>query len=392
MRILWCSNSPLVGSGYGAQTKLHVPRLSRLGHPTAILAYYGIAGGLSVWNGIPLYPPHIEPHGQDVFGAHAVDWKADIGISLMDLWVCHPDRYPKLRYCPWFPVDQFPLPEMIRERARQAWQPIVMSRFGLRMAEDAEIDAAYVPHAYDPHAYYPMEQAAIRDALGVPRDAFIVGMVAANVGNVQPRKAWHEQIEGFALFKKRHPDALLMLHTSLGLFGEHQGVNIGRICEQNGLVLYKDVLVCDQYRYILGFDETHMRATYNAMDVLLSVSRGEGFGVPILEAQACGTPVIVGDWTAMSELCFAGWKVDKADAMRERTMLESYWYVAQPGAIAETLEAAYDARGEKQLRKAAVKGAKAYQVDEVARRYWKPLLTDMQARIDMGMTPEASAA
>src|SRR6185437_2814766 len=99
MRILWNSNSPLVNSGYGTQTKLFVPQLIRLGHPTAILAYYGAAGGMTSWNGIPVYPPHLEPHGQDVFGAHAVDWRADIGMSLMDLWVTAPERYPKLKYC-----------------------------------------------------------------------------------------------------------------------------------------------------------------------------------------------------------------------------------------------------------------------------------------------------
>src|SRR6185437_7652701 len=143
MRILWNSNSPLVNSGYGTQTKLFVPQLIRLGHPTAILAYYGIAGGVYHWNGVPLYPPHLEPHGQDVFGAHAVDWRADIGMSLMDLWVTAPERYPKLRVAPWFPIDSEPIPEMVRERALKTWQPIVMSQFGVRMAEDADLDARY---------------------------------------------------------------------------------------------------------------------------------------------------------------------------------------------------------------------------------------------------------
>ena len=150
--------------------------------------------------------------------------------------------------------------------------------------------------------------------------------------------------------------------------------------------------VTDQYRYLLGFDEQHMRATFNAFDVLLSVSRGEGFGIPILEAQACGTPVIVGDWTAMSELCFAGWKVNKEDAYRERTMLESYWYVVKPGAVAEALEAAYDARGDKRLRREAVKGAKPYAIDEVTRRYLKPLMREMEERIEMGKAPAGVAA
>jgi glycosyltransferase involved in cell wall biosynthesis len=45
------------------------------------------------------------------------------------------------------------------------------------------------------------------------------------------------------------------------------------------------------------------------MDVLLNPAMGEGFGITVLEAQACGTPAIVTDFSAMKEVCGAGWHV-----------------------------------------------------------------------------------
>jgi glycosyltransferase involved in cell wall biosynthesis len=63
----------------------------------------------------------------------------------------------------------------------------------------------------------------------------------------------------------------------------------------------------DQYAYRLGAPAEVMAATYSAMDVLLAPSHGEGFCVPLIEAQACGTPVIATDFSAQPELVGAGW-------------------------------------------------------------------------------------
>ena len=45
-----------------------------------------------------------------------------------------------------------------------------------------------------------------------------------------------------------------------------------------------------------------MNKIYNTFDCLLSPSSSEGFNIPVIEAQATGTPVIVNDWTSMPEL------------------------------------------------------------------------------------------
>jgi glycosyltransferase involved in cell wall biosynthesis len=52
-----------------------------------------------------------------------------------------------------------------------------------------------------------------------------------------------------------------------------------------------------------------MAKIYSAMDVLLNPAMGEGFGITVLEAQACGTPAIVTEFSAMKEVCAAGWHV-----------------------------------------------------------------------------------
>jgi glycosyltransferase involved in cell wall biosynthesis len=114
--------------------------------------------------------------------------------------------------------------------------------------------------------------------------------------------------------------------------------------------------------------------------VFMNVSAGEGFGIPILEAQACGVPVIVGDWTALSELCFAGWAVDRADALRTWTGLGSYQWTPRPEAITECLEHAYGA-DLADMGAAARAQALAYDADTVAADYWRPVLDDIEERI-----------
>jgi len=279
--------------------------------------------------------------------------------------------------CPWFPIDHEPVQRVVAEPVRKAFRPITMSRFGLAMAEQAGIDAAYVPHGVESDVFRPGDKAAARERTGLPQDRFIVGMVAANKG--QPsRKALPQHLEAFAQFHRAHPDSLLYLHTLAARHGEHQGVNIPELCELLGIA--EAVRLPDHHRYMLGFPDEQMVDLYRSMDVFANVSMGEGFGIPILEAQACGVPVIVGDWTAMSELCFAGWAVDKADALRTWTALGSYQFTPRPEAITECLELAYSA-DLADLGAAARERALPYDADTVAADYWRPVLDDIEERI-----------
>jgi glycosyltransferase involved in cell wall biosynthesis len=308
--------------------------------------------------------------------AHAVNARAEAIISLLDVWVCQPENLT-LPWFPWFPIDHEPIPDKVLEIARRATRGITMSRFGQKMAENAGLETLYVPHGVDTGVFRPIDRGEARKYLGLPEDAFVVGMVAANKGN-PPRKSFFEQIAAFQQLKIQHPDALLYLHTDDGTHGG-ETVNLVRFCERLGLRPAVDVVFCDQYINALGFKDEYMVAAYNAMDVLTLASLGEGFGIPLVEAQACGTPVITGEWTAMGELCFSGWKIPKAEAQREyHDYFDAYQWRVNVEAVEQRLVAAYEMRGNQQYRSRARDGALAYDADKIVEKYWTPLLAEIE--------------
>ena len=380
MRINWFSNSPAATTGYGCQTKIFTPRLAKLlDKGLSITAFYGVQSGVLNINGIKVYPSFKHPYGQDVIGAHAVWDQADAVISLLDIWVVQPENIG-MPWFPWFPIDHEPIPANVLAKARQATKGIVMSKFGKRMAEQAGLDVWYVPHAVDANIFKPLDRIETREHLKWPQDKFVVGMVAANKGNPS-RKAFYEQIAAFAALHANHPDTMLYLHTDDGTHGG-EVVDLAKFINRMGLKIGEDVVFADPYMYGLGYPDSYMVDAYNAMDVLTNVSLGEGFGIPILEAQACGTPVIVGDWTSMSELCFAGWKIDKAEATPVyHDYFDAFQWQATTGAIYDRMEQAYAAKGDYELRNQARRGALPYDADSVTRRYWKPILKEMESLI-----------
>lgn len=378
MRILWSSNGPWVPTGYGVQTKLFAPRIRDLGHDVAICAWYGLQGGTITWDGMPVYSGAFHPFGADVTPMHAKEWDADLILTLIDANGQPHKMLGKtgIRWAPWFPVDAEPLPAPVRDEVKHAWQPLVFSRFGERMAREAGLDPRYVPHGVDTKAFFPGNRAESRARLGIPEGAFLVSAVMANKG-LPSRKAWPEQIEAFARFRQRAPEAMLYMHTLLGT--EMQGVDLAQ-CLRDFEVPESAVRVGSQYRALFGFPDEVLRTIYVASDVLLSATMGEGFGVPIIEAQACGCPVIVGGWTAMPELVGAGYVVEQGTPWFVPPQ-SAYQYLPHVDAIVGALEQAHEARGDQGLRAHAAEFARQYDADHVAQAYWKPVLAELEQRI-----------
>lgn len=382
LNIHWLSNAPWAATGYANQTRIFTPRLKRAGYGMSITAFYGLEGHALNWiENIEVFPRGYHKYGQDVFGANAITTKSDIGISLMDAWVCEPQRYPKgFKWIPWFPIDSEPVTKINIDAVSQAYKRLVFSKHGCKMMDQAGLDYDYIPHGVETETFKPVDRVKAREQMQLPKDAFIVGMVAANKG-FPPRKAFAENIAAFKILKEKHKDVILYLHTSDGSRGE--GFDILQYMDMLQLEKDKDFIIADQYNYLLSYPDGAMNALYNSFDVHLLVSKGEGFGIPILEAQSAGCPVIVGDWTAMGELCFSGWKLDKfTEAEPEFTQYGAFWYKPHIGAIYERLENAYQKKDNKIYRERARKGAIEYDADKIVHDYWIPYLDKVQKEIE----------
>ncbi len=343
MRLIWGSNAPWTPGGYGVTTTLVVPRLrDRLGIDVAISATYGHAGGKLTWRGIDVYPYGATPFGNDIHSANAKQHRADILLTHQDVWTQQPEQITAggTRWVSWQPLDSEPVAPIIVGRLRDyCYQPLALSRFGAEQATLAGLPMPTVLQGIDTNVFVPGDRSAARDALGWPKDAFIVGMVARNSGYPN-RKAYPQQLEAFAQFAKHHPDALLYLHAFTDMAADPEATPILWQLEQCGLL--GRLIPANNYDLNLGYSTEQMVLRYQAMDVLLQVSMSEGCGIPLLEAQSCGIPVITGAWTAMEENCRAGWLVAREDSDPwPVSPLHCYWRLPHIGAIAEHLEEAY---------------------------------------------------
>src|SRR4029078_6243406 len=115
------------------------------------------------------------------------DHKAELVIILHDAWVLKPDKFPEdVKVAVWAPIDHYPVPpQVLSVLADERTTPIAMSRFGEREMRQMGVEPLYVPHGVDTSIFKPPPsiRAQAREALGIPADAFVVGMVDANSGN-----------------------------------------------------------------------------------------------------------------------------------------------------------------------------------------------------------------
>ena len=378
---MFLSNPLWVPTGYGQQLKLILPRLMAAGHEIAIQSVYGHQGSPINFNGITIYGSATDPFCQDVMAANASAFNADIIISNMDSWVIDPKLMFNQKWFAWFPVDSDPCPPLVIEKVKQAFHRAVWTEHGKREMDKVKLDYDYIPYGVDLEVFYPGDKIKARETAHMPQDKYIVGMVAMNKG-YPSRKAFHQNIEAFKRFHDHHPDTMLYLHTLDGSHPNGESLNLKGFVQQLGLEVGKDVVFADQHPYVMGmYPDSALNTLYNCMDVHLLVSMGEGFGMPQLEAQACGVPVICGDWTSMPELCFSGWKVDKKDAERFYTLQETYQYLPHIDAIAEKLEAAYQMRDNAEYLKRARAGAEKYNINKIVSDYWIPSLEKLEQKI-----------
>ncbi len=388
LKIMWHSVAPWIPSGYGQQTAIFTKRIRDLGHDVAISAFAGIEGHMGNWEGIPVFPQDHTRFNKYALRKYVQRFSDDgtgddvIVIALQDVWTWADASpvsgnmvadYRGLRLAAWTPVEHDPIPPNTANALQQfAARPIAMSRFGEQQLREAGLDPLFVPHGIDTNLLKPNPDAAkaTRAALGVDEDAFLVGMVSHNQGLSPCRKSFPEVFTAFSLFLQDHPTAVLYLHTDV--LGLNQGINLMALWRRHQIP-DDNVRFVNQDKYWLGEITTeHMGYMYSALDVLACPSYGEGFGIPIVEAQACGTPVIATDWTSMTELIGPGWLVDGDPWYNPGSA--SWWKRPSISDILARLKEAYAERGNQQRADECIANAAQYDADKVLHEHWVPTL------------------
>lgn len=383
------SNSPGQPTGYGQQAEQFLFRAKRAGHNVAALSNYGLEGTISsidLGNGkIPHYPRGADGYSNDVIAFNAAHFKAQNPnlpfalLTLYDVWVLNNPMLEQFNIGSWVPIDHNPVPPQVAAWcAKPNVTPIAMTKFGQQALAQAGIDSVYVPHGMDSKTFKPTDKCSD----GTPgvdylqsEGRFVVGMVAANKGVYPNRKAFGENLMAFSMLARKYDDVLIYLHTEA--FGAYGGLNLGNLLESLQIDP-KHVRLVDQVAYKYGIDRQTLAAGLSACDVGLVTSYGEGFGIPTVEFQMCGTPVIGSNFAATAELVSdEGWLVDGQplwDAPQR-----SYFNIPSVIGIFEALEAAY-LRGKKtslNQYQATIDFAKQYDADTVFDEFWKPAIAQI---------------
>lgn len=135
--------------------------------------------------------------------------------------------------------------------------------------------------------------AAARDRYGIPPRYLLF------VGNLKPNKNLPRLLAAFARAKRQTPQ---LADTALAVVGRRSGLRTGEgdlddLLRVLGLVCGRDVVLAGEVV------DAELRALYTGALAFVFPSLYEGFGLPPLEAMACGCPVLAARAASLPEVC-----------------------------------------------------------------------------------------
>jgi glycosyltransferase involved in cell wall biosynthesis len=241
----------------------------------------------------------------------------------------YPDQFPVLREAgpACFLWAQFSRPPDRASLGRAAVVPLTETTRDLAARGGAGPIGPTIPHGVDTAVFcLPAgdERAAARAALGAGADVPLVGTVAANT----TRKRLDRLVEAFALLDNR--DILLLIKTDRAAAAG--GFDLPALAARHGVADRLVVITRE-------LPDAELARLYGAMDLYLHAAEWEGFGLPVVEAMACGVPVVATATQGPGEILPAAALVDRGSWDEEgATRLFHVDPAALAGAAARVLD------------------------------------------------------
>ena len=315
MKILWYSDSPTAPTGFGNVTRFVCSGLADYGHDVAILSWQA-RGQPTHWQNCTLYSMRSDngvTNTVEVLLEYMRQLQPDVLITLADVWWSDYMTSPTLMQflhtagIPWahyYPIDSDlgdgRLPESWMRILKTIDLPIAMSRYGYDITRASGVTPAYIPHGVDTSIFRPPANKLLaKQALGY-EGHFVVLCDARN----QRRKMLPRTLDIFRRFAAGKDDVILHLHCDpndpvahTSLYSYDLQADIAFLNLTNKVRITPNISVSKG-----GLPITELAQIYQAADLHLLASWGEGFGLPTLQAAASGVVPMACDYSASREL------------------------------------------------------------------------------------------
>ncbi|MFN4258360.1 MAG: glycosyltransferase [Gemmataceae bacterium] len=195
----------------------------------------------------------------------------------------------------WFGSGREALEQGARQRGLAWFADMVLTHS--QFARQELLDACDIPMARLQALGYPINtnwfhpgppERDPRRRLGLEN-----GRLLLYVGRVAPNKRLAVLIEALARLRCHEPP----IHALI--IGDTRDVYQDEMCRCQRLA--KEHGVADRLHFLGHVEDTYLRDAYRAADVFIMPSRHEGFCLPVLEAMACGVPVVAARAAALPE-------------------------------------------------------------------------------------------
>jgi glycosyltransferase involved in cell wall biosynthesis len=179
---------------------------------------------------------------------------------------------------PQFPVRRRQVAWALR-RAGAVFAVADALRDGAIQLGAAPANTFTIGNGVDPEKFRPIDRAEARRALGLPLDAPLV----LSVGHLVERKGFHHLVNAWSRVRERLPNARLVIVGGPGEEGDFSQ-RLARTISEKGMGAFVTLPGAVPHEQLATW--------FSAADVLCLASEKEGRANVLLEAIACGTPIV----------------------------------------------------------------------------------------------------